>query len=1237
MTGNHRMNGKMIWALRTVFLTLLFLLSGFSGRTEVRAESMISTYYLPLEGTKLTQNAYLLEPVSNETTFLTKDWYVVNQDITMNNRLEIYGNVNLILADSKTLRCNAGIYIRENSTLTIWAQSSGDNAGVLIADLSGSEHKDAGIGSVEGHDGGSLVINGGKITARGGKGSAGIGGGYRRAFQGVTINRGIVEACGGNYENVYRVDGGAGIGSGYYSGPVPVTISGGTVTARGGRQSAGIGSAVYSDTGKIVIEGENTKVTAIGGYYGAGIGGGSSKNNEAIEIRGGHVTATGLGGGAGIGGGYNGYSNGITISGGTVRAYAKYQYSEPGEPDPSASPSNYQYIEVGAGIGGGQNGNGGDVTITGGDVLAYSSLLGAGIGGGCFGNLIGTITITGGKVTAVGGDLASGIGGGASGSQEGTINISGGEVVACGGSSIFDEEQTAAGIGGGRESSSASQGGEGGPVNITDGRVIAIAGGTFDTAIGHGYNDKVMGSLTLGNGMAVRWTNNVKDYENRALHMPREASGALTQAPLNDRVYKANHSRYVLIEKCSHPDLSSGNYENVSPEKHHVLFSCSYCGTSSDTFEAHTFDSQAHSCRCGRMEYLVKFHNEDGSRFSEKYYTEGTAAEEPATKPEKENYNFAGWYTKKNDDSLADNPYDFTTLITDTLYLYPNWTQANEQWTITFHDDTGAVMTGAYAPRKVWDGEQVSLPMGRIMPDGSKTFAGWYEKDESGNLKSDSFKAGTVVKRNYDLYEKWNQTTTTKLCVRYYPEYPKDGGKVITTWVEQGGRAVPPDDPKREGYTFAGWYQHDDKGEEYSNPYKFSDAVTAALDLYAGWKAPVYQVTFDAMGGKLEDGSSYKVESVADGAKVTRPADPKIDDGAVFAGWYLVNSPWDFSKGVSKNMTLAARWNREVSLTPPAAKDLSYNGSAQELVEAGSATGGTLQYALGQDADTAPDAPLYSTSIPEGTDVGTYYVWYRVIGDDGYKDTTPECIRVTIRPATSFVPYKAPTETKPGNKAYYNGNDGKLYWDALGLAEITDPDDVIIPPTGTKPKPEPEAKAEPETKTNTNTDTHKIVSSTSGGDSSSSAAGRRGVIVIPSDGIARHYAYDQAGGRTGSWSQDEGGYWHYTFENGHRARGEWALINYHNTASWYAFDENGIMRTGWFVSGGETYYLDQQLNHSLGAMVTGWRQILGKWYYFEPAPGAAQGRMYHGELTPDGYRVNADGTWDGKPAVKTAG
>ena len=253
----------------------------------------------------------------------------------------------------------------------------------------------------------------GSLNAEGGELSAGIGACYEQGTKNIIITGGTVTATGG--------DGGAGIGGGgdgrnSDSNGKNITITGSTVTAKGGNGSAGIGGGVTGIGEAITITGST--VTATGGIGAAGIGGGcggDNGNGENITITGSRVTATGNSGGAGIGGGERCDGENITITGSTVTATGD---------------------RGGAGIGGGAgesnrgNGNGNNITITGSTVTAISNGCGqrgngggAGIGGGC--NRNGShITINGGTVTAEGGDHGAGIGGGAKGSGS-NVTVSG--------------------------------------------------------------------------------------------------------------------------------------------------------------------------------------------------------------------------------------------------------------------------------------------------------------------------------------------------------------------------------------------------------------------------------------------------------------------------------------------------------------------------------------------------------------------------------------------------------------------------------------------------------------------------------------------------------------------------------------------------------------------------------------------------------------------------------------------
>lgn len=85
------------------------------------------------------------------------------------------------------------------------------------------------------------------------------------------------------------------------------------------------------------------------------------------------------------------------------------------------------------------------------------------------------------------------------------------------------------------------------------------------------------------------------------------------------------------------------------------------------------------------------------------------------------------------------------------------------------------------------------------------------------------------------------------------------------------------------------------------------------------------------------------------------------------------------------------------SLTPPSARTgLKYTGSAQTLVNIGCAAGGTIRYAVTNKGAEEPDAAEFTTAIPKATDVGDYYVWYRVEGDEVYNGTDSDKIEVSI-------------------------------------------------------------------------------------------------------------------------------------------------------------------------------------------------------------------------------------------------
>ena len=267
--------------------------------------------------------------VESSMTTWNGGWYVVNSNVTIDDRVTVSGEVHLILADNASLTVNGGINVAEGNSFSVYAQSVGKNMGTLTVTGGGYG---AGIGGRNsdrnGSSCGNITIHGGSVAATGGDEAAGIGGGAFCSDGNITINGGTVTATGGQEA--------AGIGGGRGGSGGDITINGGSVAATGGVFAAGIGGGQSGFGGNITINGGN--VTATSEAFAAGIGGGQESSGGNITINGGTVTATGGPDGAGIGSGNHGSYDTITINGGSVTATGG---------------------ENGAGIGDGYGGSGG--------------------------------------------------------------------------------------------------------------------------------------------------------------------------------------------------------------------------------------------------------------------------------------------------------------------------------------------------------------------------------------------------------------------------------------------------------------------------------------------------------------------------------------------------------------------------------------------------------------------------------------------------------------------------------------------------------------------------------------------------------------------------------------------------------------------------------------------------------------------------------------------------------------
>ena len=106
--------------------------------------------------------------------------------------------------------------------------------------------------------------------------------------------------------------------------------------------------------------------------------------------------------------------------------------------------------------------------------------------------------------------------------------------------------------------------------------------------------------------------------------------------------------------------------------------------------------------------------------------------------------------------------------------------------------------------------------------------------------------------------------------------------------------------------------------------------------------------------------------------------------------------------------------------------------------------------------------------------------------------------------------------------------------------------------------------------------------------------------------------FDKNGKPTTGWVQDSKKNW-YHFNNAYPDRGGIIWVDENN--SYFFFNEDGTMGTGWKQWHGDWYYFEKS-----GKAAQGWKQLGGKWYYFYP----------HGEMAA-GTRIYDDDT--GKPYI----
>ena len=164
-----------------------------------------------------------------------------NSTVTFSERITISGTVTLNLGEGATLIAPKGIEVDKGNTLTIEGNGALNATADKFYAAIGRGFHDSTSGTS-----GTININGGTVTAIGGRFAAAIGGGYEGVSGTINISGGTIVATGGYCA--------AGIGGGTFAACGVVNISGGQVTANGDRAS-GIGPGFDAGTSGTVTLG----------------------------------------------------------------------------------------------------------------------------------------------------------------------------------------------------------------------------------------------------------------------------------------------------------------------------------------------------------------------------------------------------------------------------------------------------------------------------------------------------------------------------------------------------------------------------------------------------------------------------------------------------------------------------------------------------------------------------------------------------------------------------------------------------------------------------------------------------------------------------------------------------------------------------------------------------------------------------------------------------------------------
>ena len=326
----------------------------------------------------------------------------------------------------------------------------------------------------------------------------------------------------------------------------------------------------------------------------------------------------------------------------------------------------------------------------------------------------------------------------------------------------------------------------------------------------------------------------------------------------------------------------------------------------------------------------------DGKEYRKEKVLDREKIEEPKIEQE----NFKGWYTDKK----YTNKYNFNNDVTKDIILYGKVEESTKKYTVQYIDEGKIIKE-----EELKEGSIINAP--EVTKEGY-TFTGWYEGEEKydvyepitrdlileskyeinkykvrfinedGNVLQEEtldygsmpiYKKETPTKTRTEEYsyefEKWTpEITKVTSNQEYKATYKATKNKYTVTYVNEGkeyhketalyGNTIKNvENPTKEGYTFIGWYDINDK--KVNHPI----TVTKNMTLYSKYEINSYKVSYYNEGVKYIDDQKINY-----GENALKPNTNPSKIGYTFKYWSLKENgeEYEFSTKITKDIVLYA-------------------------------------------------------------------------------------------------------------------------------------------------------------------------------------------------------------------------------------------------------------------------------------------------------------------------------------------